>query len=143
MKRSLTNSHCDPHPALACLRKSIAVAVLALCLHGCGSGMQGVLGKGIDSVLMTGSTATPPVNDPNGPAILMALTQNPAPGAEWENEEDGSRGTISAINQREEDGVPCLAFQSTRESFDGIHLYEGTACQTPRGIMALRSLTQL
>jgi len=143
LKRPLTNTHCHPRPALACLRKSIAVAVLATCLHGCGSGMQGVLGKGIDSVLTTGSTSTPSVTDPNGPAILTALTQNPAPGVEWENAEDGSRGTISAIDQKEEDGVPCLAFRSTRESFDGIHLYEGTACQTPRGIMALRSLTQL
>lgn len=105
--------------------------------------MQGVLGKGVDSVLTTGATRAPVVTDPNGPAILMALTQNPSAGVEWENSEDGSRGTISAVDQKEEDGTSCLAFTSTRESFDGIHLYEGTACQTSRGIMALRSLTRL
>lgn len=143
MKHSPIDTHCGQYPALVCLRKAFAIAILSTCLYGCGGGMQGVMGKGIDAVLMTGSTPIPPVTDPNGPAILMALTQNPSAGAEWENPGDGARGTISAIDQKEEDGTPCLAFRSTRESYDGIHLYEGTACQTPRGVMALRSLTQL
>lgn len=143
MKRSTQNTHSGSRLSLSFLGRALAIAALATCLHGCGSGMQGVLGSGIDSVLKTGSTPAPQVTDPNGPAILMALTQNPEPGVEWENAEEGSRGKISSVDRKEENGVPCLAFQSTRESFDGIHLYEGEACQTPRGIMALRSLTKL
>jgi hypothetical protein len=143
LKRSPMNTHYGPRSALTYLSRSVVVAGLVTCLYGCGSGMQGVLGSGIDSVLTTSSTPAPQVTDPNGPAILMALTQNPTPGVEWENAEDGARGKISSVDRKDKNGVSCLAFRSTRESFDGIHLYEGEACQTPRGIMALRSLTRL
>jgi len=143
LKRLPQNIRRDSRSSLSLLGKMAIMTVLMTCLYGCGSGMQGVLGKGIDSVLTTGSTGNTAVNDPNAPAILMALTQNPQPGAVWENAEEGARGIISSVDRKEEDGVPCLAFRSTRESFDGVHLYEGTACQTPRGVMALRSLTRL
>lgn len=142
MKRTLMNIHCGSRLSLTRAGRSVAVAVLVTCLHGCGSGMQ-VLSSGIDSVLTTGSTPSARVTDPNGPAILMALTQNPEPGVEWENAEEGARGKISSVDRKDENGVQCLSFQSTRESFDGIHLYEGKACQTSRGVMALRSLTKL
>jgi len=54
-------------------------------------------------------------------------------GTTWENEATGSRGIISSIQPINEDGRQCRAFKTTRESFDGILIYEGKACDTPNG----------
>jgi len=54
-------------------------------------------------------------------------------GTAWENEATGSRGTISSIQSISENGRQCRAFKTTRESFDGILVYEGKACDTPNG----------
>jgi len=54
-------------------------------------------------------------------------------GTVWENEATGSRGTISSIQSTREGERQCRAFTTTRESFDGILVYEGKACDTPNG----------
>ncbi len=51
----------------------------------------------------------------------------------WANADTGSRGAISALIERKENGGLCRTFQTTRESFDGVALYNGKACMDDSG----------
>ncbi|WP_309083633.1 RT0821/Lpp0805 family surface protein [Chelativorans sp.] len=115
---------------------------LAVAIQGCSFGG----GKNaVDTVLTT--SAVPPAQvfpDENlakdGQAILAALSSGPAAGSlPWENPESGARGLITAYSGEAEEGRDCLAFTTTRESFDGVGLYEGEACKDAAGIMRMRA----
>jgi len=61
-------------------------------------------------------------------------------GLAWENEATGSRGMISNIQRFNEGERQCRLFKTTRESFDGVMVYEGKACDTPDGGWVLSRL---
>jgi hypothetical protein len=46
----------------------------------------------------------------------------------WANESTGSTGTISDIRQRVVSGQTCRSFSATRQSYDGVSLYNGDLC---------------
>ncbi len=46
----------------------------------------------------------------------------------WANRDTGSRGTVNQINESEKDGIVCRKFETSRESFEGISLYQGDVC---------------
>jgi len=54
-------------------------------------------------------------------------------GLMWENDDTGSRGVISQVQSTQRDNRNCRIFKTTRESFDGVMIYEGQACETPSG----------
>jgi len=54
-------------------------------------------------------------------------------GMVWENDVTGSRGMISNIQPVREGEHQCRTFEATRESFDGVLVYEGKACDTSNG----------
>lgn len=135
---------------LALLRRTAIVAVAAALAHGCVGGKSD--SSALDAVL---TTATVPAEATDardeglvgdGQAILSALSSG-APAAEtalpWENPESGARGLITAYSGEERDGRDCLDFTTTRENFDGIGLYKGTACEDAAGILRMRELTSL
>lgn len=51
----------------------------------------------------------------------------------WANADTGSRGAITALIERKENDVLCRSFTTTRESFDGVSLYQGKACMDDGG----------
>ncbi|MEN0086831.1 MAG: RT0821/Lpp0805 family surface protein [Pseudomonadota bacterium] len=52
----------------------------------------------------------------------------------WANEETGNSGTITAIEQAiSADGGRCYSFLTTLESYTGISLYDGKACELTAG----------
>ncbi|MEO0496442.1 MAG: RT0821/Lpp0805 family surface protein [Pseudomonadota bacterium] len=52
----------------------------------------------------------------------------------WRNEETGNSGTITAIEKAMSDtGERCFSFLTTLESYTGISLYDGTACELSAG----------
>lgn len=50
----------------------------------------------------------------------------------WANESTGSSGMINEIAQRKVAGQTCRTFSATRQSYDGVTLYQGDLCLDPR-----------
>ena len=61
----------------------------------------------------------------------------------WANADTGSRGAISDMMEREEGGVLCRQFKTSREAFDGVAVYEGDACKGDRGVWYMRDFKPL
>lgn len=55
----------------------------------------------------------------------------------WANAETGSRGALRAISEHTDGGTLCRRFEATRESFDGIAIYEGESCLASGGLWAM------
>lgn len=60
-------------------------------------------------------------------------------GLSWANTDTGSRGAISSITEYAEAGSTCRKFVVSRESFDGVSLYDGDACLVGGGAWKLRA----
>ncbi len=53
-------------------------------------------------------------------------------GLPWANQATGSTGVIRNIEQRIESGQTCRRFDASRNSYDGVTLYEGDVCLDKR-----------
>ncbi|MCT7373594.1 RT0821/Lpp0805 family surface protein [Chelativorans salis] len=131
---------------LRLLRKAIPLFALAAWVHGCAASAQdadqwsdrnfttasvpavSAFGEGADTKLIL--------------AVLARDVMN-AVGKEWENSESGARGRITAMSRQEADGPGCVAFTTTRQSFDGVNLYRGLACENAAGFLHLRDFAML
>lgn len=113
---------------------------IALPLQGCVVVSPKTAQHKADNTIITGSVDIGSVNNGlaasqialNGDeqAIRQKITTDPnAATLNWTNEATGSSGTMSILNSFVENGVPCRNFKTTRESFNGIMVYEGKACQ--------------
>lgn len=116
--------------------------LLGLLTAGCTSTMLGG-GKDVDQAIVT-STVAPVPPAPDAEAQSDALTvRNAISSADlstlagaplaWANADTGSRGAISAVTEDSQQGQVCRKFTTTRESFDGISLYQGRACMVAPG----------
>ena len=129
--------------ALRAFARAAALLAVSVSVQACVIGGQKA---SLDTVLTTGSVPqqAPVFPDENlardGQAILQALSTNPeeTAGLPWENPESGARGLITAYSGE----AGCLAFTTTRESFDGIGLYEGKACRDASGNLRMRAFEQ-
>lgn len=62
----------------------------------------------------------------------------------WANADTGSRGVITAMAERkQEDGLLCRSFTTSRESFDGVALYTGDVCTAGAGVWRMVAFTAL
>lgn len=59
----------------------------------------------------------------------------------WANADTGSRGSISALAESNEQGILCRSFTTTRESFEGVALYQGKACMAGPGNWEMLAFT--
>ena len=55
----------------------------------------------------------------------------------WSNPETGSSGVILALNQQRDGDNICRSFETSRQRFDGVALYQGRACTVGAGEWAL------
>ncbi len=134
-------------------RRPVLLATLALILAACGS--RGVTLDDIakDTSIVTGSvekTETPKDATELSDAttirnVVSALDlEAGAPDAlAWANVETGSRGALRRINEYTDQGTLCRRFEATRESFDGIALYQGESCLASGGMWAMTAFDRL
>jgi 17 kDa outer membrane surface antigen len=125
--------------------------VVTLC--GCAAGGLGLSKAEIDPSITTGAVNTTAPANPeqrsdeatirnavSSADIELLKTGVPLP---WANADTGSRGAISSMLEKKENGVICREFTASRESFDGVALYSGDACQGDRGNWFMRSFKPL
>jgi len=131
--------------ALGLFRKGVCLAILSLLAQSCASGNVVT----VDTAVKTASVPQVPSvfadeeAASDGKAILSALSADASDGLQWENPENGARGTITALGDEVEDGRNCLAFTTTRENFDGVGLYQGKACEDSAGVLRMREFRLL
>ena len=129
------------------LAGSVAIAAL---LAGCG-GMS--LNKAEDAGLTTSSVPAAQGSDTQmesdqsiirnavSAADLQSVGQG---GVSWANTDTGSRGAISSINEyAAESGSTCRKFVVSRESYNGVSLYDGDACLVNGGAWQLRAFKSM
>ncbi|WP_292318625.1 RT0821/Lpp0805 family surface protein, partial [Mesorhizobium sp.] len=51
----------------------------------------------------------------------------------WANAGTGSRGSITELVELKDGGLTCRRFNATRESFDGVAMYQGELCIADAG----------
>lgn len=54
-------------------------------------------------------------------------------GLSWANVDTGSRGAITGLMEYDRKGILCRKFKASRESFNGVRLYDGDACRAGDG----------
>ncbi|PSM18367.1 MULTISPECIES: RT0821/Lpp0805 family surface protein [Nitratireductor] len=121
--------------------KLVLLPLLAV-LGGCVSSGFGLGDDGLDRSLVTGAVQPAPaaVVDTETRsdeatirnAVTSANLETLGGGTlSWANAETGSRGEVATIVELERDGVRCRRFRVSRESFQGVALFDGETCLTP------------
>ncbi|MGH6760435.1 MAG: RT0821/Lpp0805 family surface protein [Phyllobacterium sp.] len=105
-----------------------------------------------DKANITGSVTSAQQEDPKGFSdqltirnVVSALNftqwgKKPIP---WANPDTGSQGTIMAVAEKKDEAGLCREFQTSRESFEGIMLYQGETCMDRDGQWVLKSFTEM
>lgn len=112
------------------------------------------LKSGVDTSLVTGSIQ----DDADKPRDVQRMSdeatiRNAVSAADidsqgvkplaWANADTGARGSITGLSEFREDGLVCRRFATTKESFDGVHLFKGQACMVSAGAWRLEKLDAL
>jgi len=117
-----------------------ALTVLALSMGGCAGGFD--LDRfGTDRSLTTGSIGSRVAPDGrlSDEAAIRSAVASWAPGTvppepvPWVNSNTGSIGAISKVADSRLDDALCRTFRASRESFDGVGVYDGKACSERGG----------
>ena len=120
-----------------------------LVLAGCGVGGFSLGKADVDPSILTSNvpSANTDVAADAGLAADQMTIRNAASAADleelggrplmWANADTGSRGAISGIAETRAGGELCRAFSATRESFDGVVLYQGRICLVGAGAWRL------
>ncbi|UXN06616.1 RT0821/Lpp0805 family surface protein [Bartonella sp. HY761] len=113
-----------------------SLLVLGSCLQACVIVQPKTPQIMPDNSIITGSIGGNSVNLPKvdlgGDEKVMReqiAAQPDSSIVNWKNDATGSRGTMSILNSFVENGSQCRSFKTTRESFNGIMIYQGKACQ--------------
>jgi len=113
----------------------LAAAALSGCAIGGGKAVAGL--DNIMTASISNNAAAPAVDGEiaaDSPIVLARLSSlNGAAGGDWRNSDSGSRGTLSAYAAEPRRGRLCRRFETTRQSYDGISLYQGEACKAQAG----------
>ncbi|WP_230980376.1 RT0821/Lpp0805 family surface protein [Oryzicola mucosus] len=128
-------------------RFAMSSAVLTACvaLTACGGGGFSLEKAEVDETILTSNVPAPPsakdaerlsdettIRNAVSSSDIAQVKGKPVP---WANAETGSRGVITAMNERkQEDGLLCRSFTASRESFDGVGLYKGDVCTAGAGV---------
>lgn len=122
--------------------RRLAFVLCILPLASCASGGMDKSNLDVDTTLQTSSTGAAAVTDETrlsdaatirnaiSAADIDALKGEPLA---WANSETGSRGTISGVAETKAAGMLCRTFTASRQSYDGVGLYKGEACQGGQG----------
>ncbi len=122
-----------------------------LALGGCGAGGFSLDHAAVDKSIVTSSAPSAPSPDDANLVADQATIRNAVSSADvemlggkelaWANAETGSRGIIMKLAEDKAGGRLCRRFAATRESFDGVALFEGQACMVGYGAWRLESFS--
>lgn len=125
--------------------------MLPLC--ACASGGFSLEKAEIDQTILTGGISgnRAPAADPERlsdeatirNAVSSADIELGAVPLPWANAGTGSRGTITALAEHKDKGTLCRRFTTSRESFDGVSLYQGEVCMAAPGAWRMESFEAL
>jgi predicted small lipoprotein YifL len=101
-----------------------------------------------DTALTTGSvpgSASPTsdegtIRDAVSSAIVDDIGDD---GIGWANAGSGSRGTIRNVRESRDAGGLCRDFSATRESYEGVFLYQGKACMGPSKMWSMHQFDRV
>jgi hypothetical protein len=120
-----------------------ALVALALPLAGCGAGGFSLEKAEVDRSILTSSTpasTAPADSDRNsdqttiGNAVSSAdIEQLGGQAVPWANDGTGSRGSITELTELTDNGQTCRRFKTSRESFDGVGMFQGELCLAGAG----------
>jgi hypothetical protein len=120
-----------------------AILALTLPLAACGAGGFSLEKAEVDRSIMTSSTPASPLTADTerdsdqttiGNAVSSAdIEQLGGQSVPWANAGTGSRGSISALAELKDNGQTCRSFKASRESFDGVAMFEGELCLASAG----------
>lgn len=131
---------------------SVAAAVS---LAGCGTRGFSIEDAVPDRSLLTSSVSRQQPDIPADPvsasdeetirnavssAIVDAVGDD---GIGWANARTGSRGAIRQIRERQDGNRLCRRFTASRESFEGVHLYQGETCLGPAKIWMMTAFDRV
>jgi len=61
----------------------------------------------------------------------------------WANSGTGSRGSITELVELEDNGQTCRRFKASRESFDGVAMFQGEVCLAGAGAWRVQDFKAL
>jgi len=120
-----------------------AIVAAALPLAACGAGGFSLEKAEVDRSILTSSTqpqSAPADSDRDsdqttiGNAVSSAdIEQLGGQAVPWANAGTGSRGSITELAELKDRGQTCRRFKASRESFDGVAMFEGELCLASAG----------
>lgn len=124
-----------------------------LALTGCGAGGFSLEKADVDRSLVTGSVTA---DQPSASAAIEAdqdTIRNAVSSADveelagreiaWANVGTGARGVISRLAETKQGGRLCRSFAGSRESYDGVAMFEGETCMVGQGLWRLEAFKTL
>ena len=147
---------------IASASAKVAIMAVALPLAACGAGGFSLEKAEVDRSILTSSTSAsaapasldrdsdqttigkPIFNfisatelsgpDGLGNAVSSAdIEQLGGQAVPWANAGTGSRGSITGLAELKDNGQTCRRFKASRESFDGVAMFEGELCLASAG----------
>lgn len=121
-----------------------------LALPACAGGVD-LDGMQVDETLKTSAvSSTPAPSDATRQSDMMTIrnavsSADPkavgTEGIPWANVDTGSRGAITGMVEYRRQGLLCRKFKASRESFDGVGLFEGDTCRVTDGSWQMLAFT--
>lgn len=133
---------CHPQNGFRCLKVAVLFGLMAL--GGCGAGGFSLEKAEVDRSLVTSKVPDNSGASPDANRLADQVTIRNAvssadvdslsgQGIAWANPDTGSRGTITVLVESRDRGVLCRKFAASRESFDGVTLFNGEICAAGAG----------
>ena len=115
----------------------------ALPLAACGAGGFSLEKAEVDRSILTSSAPDPTAPLDQDRASDQTTIRNAVSSADieqlagqavpWANSGTGSRGSITELVEVRDKGQTCRRFTASRESFDGVAMFEGELCLASAG----------
>jgi hypothetical protein len=148
----------DPHngPAAlfvsACCRRGALLAGM-LALAGCGAGGFSLEKADVDRSLITSSVGAEQASGSGGIEADQDTIRNAVSSADiqelagreiaWANVGTGARGVITRLTEAKQGSRLCRSFAGSRESYDGVAMFQGETCMVGQGLWRLEAFKTL
>jgi hypothetical protein len=131
----------------------VAIVATALPLAACGAGGFSLEKAEVDRSLLTSSAPDPTAPLDQDRASDQTTIRNAVSSADieelagqavpWANSGTGSRGSITELVELEDNGQTCRRFKASRESFDGVAMFQGEVCLAGAGAWRVQDFKAL
>ncbi|MGE0501588.1 MAG: RT0821/Lpp0805 family surface protein [Rhizobiaceae bacterium] len=138
LREAQASSGCVALPGGRAARILLVVLSVAA-LASCASGGLDLSSQAVDDTIKTASIPPIAARAADGARLSDEATIHNAvtsadidafesKGLSWANADTGSRGAITGLTERKRGKGVCRRFNASRESFDGVALFQGETC---------------